>query len=274
MAKGEDVVRVAGGFIAKIGIEPSKRRDGVSGWGSELSGDAKQRGDEMRLCNGIRLRHPPRSALANHINGFDPLQRPPRGGKRAVAFRQPNALFHRAMILFNHIIEVLALTQANSAREVAFRFQRFHRRWVGRVFVDVDYPGHEIARTAQGLSEEALGSRCVPFSGEQEINRLAGRIHGAIQILVLAFHLYIRLVGAVAFVGRLQMGAAALIQFRSIDLHPPPDATGVHFHAALRQQLGNVFVGEWISQVPPHAENDHLARELTSLERISWGDRH
>src|SRR3954449_12786747 len=35
-----------------------------------------------------------------------------------------------------------------------------------------------------------------------------------------------------------------------------------------------LLVGEWISQVPPHAENDHLARELTSLERIGWGNRH
>jgi hypothetical protein len=25
-----------------------------------------------------------------------------------------------------------------------------------------------------------------------------------------------------------------------IDLHPPPDVTGVHLHAAFRQQLGNV----------------------------------
>src|SRR4051794_32644977 len=44
--------------------------------------------------------------------------------------------------------------------------------------------------------------------------------------------------------------------------------------AAFRQKLGNVFVGERISQVPSHAKNDHLARELTSLERIGWSDRH
>src|SRR3954470_24476150 len=70
------------------------------------------------------------------------------------------------------------------------------------------------------------------------------------------------------------MGTAAFVQFGSIDLHPPPNTTGIHCHATFRQQLGNVFIGEWISQVPPHAENDHLARELTSLERIGWGNRH
>src|SRR5499427_8355794 len=70
------------------------------------------------------------------------------------------------------------------------------------------------------------------------------------------------------------MGAAAPVQFGGIDLHPPPDATGVHLHAAFRQQLGNVLVGERISQVPTDAKHDPLARKLTSLERIGWGDRH
>jgi hypothetical protein len=70
------------------------------------------------------------------------------------------------------------------------------------------------------------------------------------------------------------MGAAAPVQFGGIDLHPPPDATGVHLDATFRQQLGNVLVGERISQVPTDAKHDHLARKLTSLERIGWGDRH
>src|SRR4051794_22048415 len=70
------------------------------------------------------------------------------------------------------------------------------------------------------------------------------------------------------------MRAAAPVQFGGIDLHPPPDATGVDLYAPFRQQLGNVLVGERISQVPTDAKNDHLARKLTSLERIGWGDRH
>src|SRR4051794_8427329 len=70
------------------------------------------------------------------------------------------------------------------------------------------------------------------------------------------------------------MRAAAFIQFGGIGLHPAPDATGSDLHTALRQKLGNVYVGERIPQIPPHAQNDHLARELTAFERIGWGDRH
>src|SRR3954447_9240273 len=70
------------------------------------------------------------------------------------------------------------------------------------------------------------------------------------------------------------MRAAAFIQFGGIGLHPAPDATGIDLHTALRQKLGNVFVGERIPQIPPQAQNDHLARELAAFERIGWGDRH
>src|SRR3954453_9394698 len=70
------------------------------------------------------------------------------------------------------------------------------------------------------------------------------------------------------------MRAAAFIQFGGIGLHPAPDATGIDLHTALRQKLGNVFVGERIPQIPPHAENNHPARELAAFERIAWGERH
>src|SRR5215831_16868234 len=70
------------------------------------------------------------------------------------------------------------------------------------------------------------------------------------------------------------MLAATLVQLGCIGLRPAPDATGVHFNAPLRQQLGNVFVGEGISQIPSDAQNNHLAREMASFERIGRSDRH
>src|SRR5215469_6331404 len=128
--------------------------------------------DEIRLCYGVALCHPPRSALANHVSCLDPLQRPPRRGKRAIAFRQPDPLLHRAMILFHHVIQILALAQLNSARENPFRFQRFHRRRISRVLVHVDHTRNGIGGSAQSPPEEALGPRSVSFGGEQELNRL------------------------------------------------------------------------------------------------------
>ena len=55
-------------------------------------------------------------------------------------------------------------------------------------------------------------------------------IQRPIQILVLAFYLYIRLVDPIALIGRLQMRAAAFVQLRRICLHPTPNAAGVHRH--------------------------------------------
>lgn len=70
------------------------------------------------------------------------------------------------------------------------------------------------------------------------------------------------------------MRSAALIQLRTIDLHPAPDATGVNRHAAVRQEFGHVLVGQGISQIPADAQQDHLAREMAPFERIGRGDRH
>jgi hypothetical protein len=64
---------------------------------------------------------------------------------------------------------------------------------------------------------------------------LTGGVHDAIQILILALDLYIGLVGAIAFVGRFQMGTTALVQHRCIGLYPTPKAAGVHLNPTLPQ---------------------------------------
>ena len=77
------------------------------------------------------------------------------------------------MILFHYIVEVLALPQANTARERPFRFQPFYGRRICRVLVDIDDPWHGIARGTQGLTEEAFGRRRIPLGRKQELDRLA-----------------------------------------------------------------------------------------------------
>src|SRR6516165_3203424 len=85
---------------------------------------------------------------------------------------------------------------------------------------------------------------------------------------------YIGLVDPIAFVRGLQMRPASLIQFWRIGLDPAPDVTGVNLHAPFRQNLGDVFVGQRISQVPAHAQNNDLTRIVASFERVGRGDRH
>jgi hypothetical protein len=47
-----------------------------------------------------------------------------------------------------------------------------------------------------------------------------------------------------------------------------PNTTWIYDHAAFGQKLGNVLVGEGISEVSADAKNNHLARELAAFERI------
>ena len=58
----------------------------------------------MSLHDAVFPGHPPCSALPNHVHRFDPLQCPPRSYQRAVTFRQPRPLLHRAMVLLNGLI--------------------------------------------------------------------------------------------------------------------------------------------------------------------------
>jgi hypothetical protein len=71
-----------------------------------------ERSNESGLCEAVFSGNPPRPALPNHVYRFDPLQRPPRRNQRAISFSfsQPRPLLHHTMVLFRHIVEVLALT--------------------------------------------------------------------------------------------------------------------------------------------------------------------
>jgi hypothetical protein len=69
-----------------------------------LGCEAEELGKEGSLFDTVFSGNPPRSALANHVNGFNPPQ-----GQRAISFRQPRAILYRPMLLFDDIVEVLAL---------------------------------------------------------------------------------------------------------------------------------------------------------------------
>jgi hypothetical protein len=75
-----------------------------------LGCEAEELSNESGLCDAVFPGNPPGPALPNHVYGFDALQRPPRRNERATPFSQPRPLLHRAMILFQYIVGVLALT--------------------------------------------------------------------------------------------------------------------------------------------------------------------
>jgi hypothetical protein len=76
---------------------------------SGLGRKSEQFADEVSLADHISISQPSHSALPDHVHGLDTLQRPPRTLKGSIALGQPNSLFHRPVVLFNHVIEILAL---------------------------------------------------------------------------------------------------------------------------------------------------------------------
>ena len=96
------------------------------------------------------------------------------------------------------------------------------------VLVHIDYPRLRIGWVEQRLTKESLGCCGIAFGREQEIDGLPCGIHGSVQISVLPFDPDVGLIDAVAFVGAFQVSAAALVQFRPVDLDSAPDATGVN----------------------------------------------
>jgi hypothetical protein len=100
---------------------------------------------------------------------------------------------------------------------------------------EFDHLADPVERAIWQSEFDELNDRHSLGSELQTVDRLPGRIHSPVQILVLPLNLYIGLVDTVALVGALEMRLATLVQLRRIDLHPAPNTTGIHSQAPLCQ---------------------------------------
>src|SRR5882724_8245367 len=123
-------------------------------------------------------------------------------------------------------------------------------------------------RLAAAVSRLAVNRKSIVCPGE------SSGIQRPVQILVLYFYVDIGLVDPIAVIGRLQMRSAAFVQLGCIYLHPAPNAARIHLDATFGHQLGDVLVGERISEIPAHAQHDHFSRVLASVEGVLRVDRH
>src|SRR5260370_38274487 len=114
-------VSMCRGFVAKFWEEatqarkPFKRESG-------LGGESEQLADEVSLADRISFGQPSHLALPDHVHCLDSLQCPPRTLKGSIALGQPNSFFNRPVVLFNHVIEVLALPEGDAAGVVPSQF--------------------------------------------------------------------------------------------------------------------------------------------------------
>jgi len=143
----------------------------------------------MKIALRLRVStNPSHAPLPNHMHGFDPLYRPPCRPEGTVALGQPGPFLYLAVVLLHNIVEILALTELYSARHYTFGFQSLQRRRIGSVSVHIHDPRHRVARSVQGSAEEVPGGSGVPSGGQQEIDGLASRVHGTIEILIAALN--------------------------------------------------------------------------------------
>src|SRR5215467_15711661 len=135
-------------------------------------------------------------------------------------------------------------------------------------------PRLRIGWVEQRLTKESLDCCGMAFGREQEIDGLTCGIHGSVQISVLPLDPDVGFIDAIAFIGPFQVSAAALVQFRPLDLDPAPDATGVDEQTGFERHLGHVRKGNRKRQVPPHTPENDIARIMTSFEGFRRGNGH
>jgi len=94
------------------------------------------------------------------------------------------------MILFHKVVEILDLADFDGG--AVFVIVALDSRFIGRTPIDGDLFWHAMA--ADRFGQEPLGGFLITLCCQEEVDRPARLIHGAIQMAPLAFHLDVGLV--------------------------------------------------------------------------------
>jgi hypothetical protein len=122
----------------------------------------------------------------------------------------------------------------------------------------------------QHLAEEAFGCPRVSFCAEHEVNRLAGGIDGAVEVIPLPFDFDVGLIDAVGVIGRSEVRAASFLQFRRIRLYPAVDRRVIDLQAALIHHFFEISIAQTVTQIPADAEENDLGLVVSPLERVGF----
>jgi hypothetical protein len=101
------------------------------------------------------------------------------------------------MILFHHIIQVLALSELTGLREQLLLLQALEGGWIGGVLVDGDHSRGERMGGLEHLTEEALSRLRIARGAQHEVQRGTRGINGAVEVIPALLDLDIRLIHAV-----------------------------------------------------------------------------
>ena len=122
--------------------------------------------------------------------------------------------------------------------------------WVGTSAIGADAIQGEQRLILEHLAEEALGGVEIAVGGEQEVDRLAMLIDGAVEVAPLAADLDVGLIDPHrAAVWPTELPHPLLDQGR-VGQHPPVQGGVIHLQAAFQEQLLDVAIAERVAQVP------------------------
>ncbi len=171
-----------------------------------LGRHSKQLGDERNLASDISFVYPLHLPFPHDVHHLIALERSPRclQGKEAHArFDEP---FDEAAILLHNVVEVLHSPQFTVLREIPLCFQLLEGFWIGRVFVHRDHPRRYSMRRGKHFAEKVFGRPGIACRTQEEVQRIAQRVHCSIQIRPGAFGLDAGFVDAPGIPGRFEMG--------------------------------------------------------------------
>jgi len=108
-------------------------------------------------------------------------------------------------------------------------------------------------RKLEHFAEEAFGGPRVSFGAKHEVNRLAGGIDRAVEVILLPFDFDVGLIDAVGVAGQSQVRTNSFLQFRSICLNPPVNGRMIDREAAFLHHFFEIAITEGVAQIPADA---------------------
>jgi hypothetical protein len=129
--------------------------------------------------------------------GFIALDGPLRRVECPKSQPRIHAAFHKPVVLFYNVIQVLALSELTILRERLFLLKALEGGWIGGVLVDGDYSRDERMCGLEHLTEEALSRLRIARGTQHEVQHGTRGINGAVEVIPALLDLDISLIHAV-----------------------------------------------------------------------------
>jgi hypothetical protein len=230
--------------------------EGLRGQGVEQFGRSEP------LVSGL----PPHLSFLDHGHELNPNEGVLGCRERCKPSHGPCHPLYPSMILFDYSIKVFDL--ADDDRRAVLSMVTADRRRIGFTAINRDLLRHTVPPNR--LFQKAQRCRLIPVLRQEKVHGLPRLIHGAIEIVPLAFDFNRGLVQAPTQPHRPLAAMKHRFQQGTVLHHPPLKGRVVNRHAAFLHELFDMPVAQGIGDLPPHPHQNNILRKMGSLET----DRH